>query len=611
MLADRDKLQRRRGMIFDNYPRHPRRAFRPRVDALEGRALMALFPGNPFTLPAPTQFSGGGSQTAAQPSLAAFQQAIGGADNTTSPTPQAGGFRTINWDGVNLTGTDFGGGANTTVISPGEIVGIPSNRFQSRGVFFDEVNAVSGNGFDDASPDITPTTFPAFSPNNTFSPINDNTLEMSFVLASAATTTPVPAATRGFGAIFIGSQGASTSSIEYFSGDRLLFTLDVPVGVASQPQFVGALFTQSVVTRVRLTVGEGAVLVYDGTNIDPSGVLPPNQLAVLDDFDYAEPVPLGSVPPVLPGPQGTVGATSTITAAAGAAFTGTVATFSDTVPNTTASAYTAVINWGDGKTSNGTVTRNAQGGFDVSGTTTFARAGRIPVSVRVQKFAVETPTDPTSIDLTNVAEVASAATTTTLAAAPTSAIAGQPITFTATVAIPQGSTPRGNVTFLDGTTPIGIVPIAADGTAVFTTSTLRRGSHPITAVYNGDESLNASTSAAPTVDVRSDVTNQVTATVGRARFRRGRFQVRVDLVNNGPALPGPIILVLDNFNTRSELINASGFTRDQLPADRPFIIVTNSGLAQGATASVNLVLRGRNARAIRFNPQILAGNADT
>src|SRR5690349_1850476 len=59
MLADRDKLQRRRGMIFDNYPRHPRRAFRPRVDALEGRALMALFPGNPFTLPAPTQFSGG------------------------------------------------------------------------------------------------------------------------------------------------------------------------------------------------------------------------------------------------------------------------------------------------------------------------------------------------------------------------------------------------------------------------------------------------------------------------------------------------------------------------------------------------------------------------
>src|SRR5262245_32087437 len=92
----------------------------------------------------PIVFSGAGtSDTIAM--LNAFRTAIGGVDNGNVAAPQNGGRREINWDGVKLDGTDFGG--NTTVIVPNKIVGIQIKRFQTRGVVLAEVYAVSGDGF--------------------------------------------------------------------------------------------------------------------------------------------------------------------------------------------------------------------------------------------------------------------------------------------------------------------------------------------------------------------------------------------------------------------------------------------------------------------------------
>src|SRR5207248_3725023 len=140
--------------------------------------------------------------------------------NGANPPPQSSGFRAINWDGVKLDGTDFGG--STTVISQGKTVGIPTNRFQERGVKFGEVYAVSGDGFQSVNPNVTAALFPAFSPNNIFAMFNDNGIGLSFVLPSAHTGTPVAAATTGFGAIFRNVEIAGSTSIEYFSGDRSL-----------------------------------------------------------------------------------------------------------------------------------------------------------------------------------------------------------------------------------------------------------------------------------------------------------------------------------------------------------------------------------------------------
>ena len=82
-------------------------------------------------------------------------------------------------------------------------------------------------------------------------------------------------------------------------------------------------------------------------------------------------------------------------------------------------------------------------------------------------------------------------TFTTVAASTNNPVAGQGITFTATVsaaagtAVPNG----GTVTFFDGTTSLGTAMLSAAGTATLTTSTLLAGSHSITAVYGGNGTL--------------------------------------------------------------------------------------------------------------------------
>jgi hypothetical protein len=57
--------------------------------------------------------------------------------------------------------------------------------------------------------------------------------------------------------------------------------------------------------------------------------------------------------------------------------------------------------------------------------------------------------------------------------------------------------PTGTVTFMDGAVVLGTVNVV-NGSAQLVTSTLARGKHSITAVYNGDAGFLGSTSAAPT-----------------------------------------------------------------------------------------------------------------
>ena len=55
----------------------------------------------------------------------------------------------------------------------------------------------------------------------------------------------------------------------------------------------------------------------------------------------------------------------------GLSFTDVVATFTATDPSATASSYTALIDWGDNTTSNGTIVADPSGGFDVLGSHTY------------------------------------------------------------------------------------------------------------------------------------------------------------------------------------------------------------------------------------------------
>ena len=317
----------------------------------------------PISAGARTEFSGvGGNNTSitagtANAAMLAFQAAIGGANNGGNPPPQANGFRTINWDGVGLTATD--GAFTNQVIVPNHVVGIPINRFQARGVQFEEIYAVADDGFTSVNPGVAGQ-FPAFSPTKTFAMFNDNTIDFSFVLPSSPTSTPVQAVTRGFGAIFLDVETPNTTSIEYFSNGTSLGKFFVPVGGSGQPEFLGELFLNTAITNVHIELGTATLFSFDGTTVAPGPADNPGagtDLAVTDDFVYAEPTVL---------PTGI-----TINAISGAPFTARVASFTDADPAGQLSDYSSLINWGDGSFSAGTITPNGFGGFDVTGTHTY------------------------------------------------------------------------------------------------------------------------------------------------------------------------------------------------------------------------------------------------
>lgn len=84
-------------------------------------------------------------------------------------------------------------------------------------------------------------------------------------------------------------------------------------------------------------------------------------------------------------------------------------------------------------------------------------------------------------------------TTTSLTSSLNPSYLGNSVTFTAVVAAPY-ATPTGNVTFLDGTTSLGIGTLNTSGVATYSTTALAVGTHNITASYAATTDFNASVS---------------------------------------------------------------------------------------------------------------------
>ena len=72
-----------------------------------------------------------------------------------------------------------------------------------------------------------------------------------------------------------------------------------------------------------------------------------------------------------------------VQAAPGRLFQGPVASFSTTDSRATVSDFTAVINWGDGQSSSGTIVASGPGGFSVAGDHNYAAAGVFSVSTTI------------------------------------------------------------------------------------------------------------------------------------------------------------------------------------------------------------------------------------
>jgi hypothetical protein len=110
-------------------------------------------------------------------------------------------------------------------------------------------------------------------------------------------------------------------------------------------------------------------------------------------------------------------------------------------------------------------------------------------------------------------------TTVTLTASTTQVMQGSPVTFTANVGVFANAT--GSVTFFNGTTQIGSVPIS-NATASLTTSALPAGTDSITATYSGSQYYAASTSNAVAISVDlTPVSTSTTLAVSASQANEG------------------------------------------------------------------------------------------
>jgi hypothetical protein len=248
-------------------------------------------PSRPFV--APVVFQAAGTNAASiQSTVDAFRARLGDPNNGNNPGPLKSGRREINWDG-----------GNTTVLDTTAPV-TPFNTFlNTRGSQF----TTPGLGLSQAPPSGGPqgglvvlfgnTTyakiFSTFSPSRLFTPVGSNLTEALFFIPGTNGT--VPAAVRGFGAVFTdvdqpdgsgpgakrGNRAASTL-IEYFDQDgRLLFSSFVPASPGNGSlSFFGIVFADARIARVQITAGNVAPGPNDNRKHD---------IVMMDDFIYGEP----------------------------------------------------------------------------------------------------------------------------------------------------------------------------------------------------------------------------------------------------------------------------------------------------------------------------------
>jgi len=160
---------------------------------------------------------------------------------------------------------------------------------------------------------------------------------------------------------------------------------------------------------------------------------------------------------------------SSISTTEGSGFSSTVATFTDANPLSTASDFSAAINWGDGSSSSGTITAGGSD-FIVSGAHTYASVGTFTATVVITDVGGSTAT----ADTTAVVADANVMAGTLTSISPTEGLAysGKVATFSDT----YSGTPAGDFTATidwgDGTTDTGAVSggSVAGGGSEFTVS---------------------------------------------------------------------------------------------------------------------------------------------
>jgi hypothetical protein len=243
---------------------------------------------------APVVFQAAGPSGASIQSTVDAFRAVPGfeTNNANNPGPLPNGRREINWDGGNPNVLD-----TTAPVTPfNQFLDGRGSQFTTPGLGLSQAPPSGGPQGGLAVLFGNPTygdIFIAFSKSRLFTPVGSNITEASFFIPGTNGT--VPAAVRGFGAIFAdvdqpdgsgpgGKHGNRHSStlIEFFDQDhKLLFSSFVPASPGNGGQsFFGIVFDDARIASIRIETGN----VAPGPNDDRR-----HDIVVMDDFIYGEP----------------------------------------------------------------------------------------------------------------------------------------------------------------------------------------------------------------------------------------------------------------------------------------------------------------------------------
>jgi hypothetical protein len=213
--------------------------------------------------------------------LSQFRDLLGGGQPNTAPGA-VGGRREVNWDAVpdaltnnNSFPGDFFGSSDPAAANGrkrGLVMTTPGTGFSISDTNFFNINQTYGDQFK------------TFSPRKTFVPIGSTITDNFFKIPGSNTDASV----HGFGVVFSDVNNESSTSMEFYDGERLLGSFKVPNNGNNAPgafSFLGVYFPNNTVTRVRIYSGSAPLSSTQNDISDGGG----EDLVIMDDFIYSEP----------------------------------------------------------------------------------------------------------------------------------------------------------------------------------------------------------------------------------------------------------------------------------------------------------------------------------
>lgn len=311
-------------------------------------------------------------------------------------------------------------------------------------------------------------------------------------------------ATYASDSIFASSSGSVVQVVQNFATTTTVTSSPNPSLVGQSVTFTATVTSGSGVPVGSVTFAEGSTVLAANVAVDGSGhasfstaVLAAGSHVITATFTgaagWANSSGNDSAAPQVVNKNAT---TTTASSSANPSVFSQLVTFTATV-SSSGGIPTGTVTFKNGATTLGT--SNLDGTGHASFTTSTLAVGANSITAAYNGDSSFNAS--TSSPLTQT--VNKDATTTTVISSQNPSIRGQSVTFTATVVAnaPGTAVPTGTVTFKDGTRTLGSSTLNASGQGTFSISSLKKGSHPITAVYGGSANFLTSTSSVLTQTV--------------------------------------------------------------------------------------------------------------